>query len=227
MPKKNRNRRPSFSRRNVPSDGLLESLLGGSLGIGLMAKIFISAMLADVRENLLGKVRAVLPLEPETVDQGYVDRLAVSVYMCAITVPYHIMLETAGSVVNYAWNIMLQEPDGVSLDKLYEIFQKGFGEISPSMAAACTREVIQQVGHLLLNDWLNHDGSPDDAQTLQLDIHFYYDEVLELEGAPDKTQVKLESHQHIMNMPPEELAGYDPELIERVKAWKPEGESGE
>ena len=204
--------------------GFLVEMLSGEAGISIMAKVFITVMLTDIKKNLLGKIRGVIP-DGAAIDQAYVDRLACAVYYCAISAPYQHMVETAGSVVNFAWNLMLQHPEDCSPELLYKTMQDGFSKISPAMAAACTMEVLQQTALLLLNDWHDHDGSPTDAETLHFDIHFYFDESLHMLSSPDDEAIKREGQAYITNMPPEDLADYDPALIEQVRAWKPEGDT--
>ena len=206
--------------------GIIGEILSGAAGINIVAKVFITVMLADIRHNLLGKIRRAAPDEfAGQIDQAYVDRLACAVYYCAISAPYQHMVETAGSVVNFAWNLMLQHPEDCSPELLYKTMQDGFSKISPAMAAACTMEVLQQTALLLLNDWHDHDGSPTDAETLHFDIHFYFDESLHMLSSPDDEAIKREGQAYITNMPPEDLADYDPALIEQVRAWKPEGDT--
>lgn len=195
--------------------GLFGLIHGGMIDI--LGKGMIKAMLADIDENMTRKMRNSMPAEyRDQVDDDYVNRFACAVYYASIAFPYELLQEGFG-VINVGWNLMRDIPEKVSPAAMVELFKDGFSDLSPTMAAAVTEEVIIQTAKLLLNDWADN-GQPD-AETMKMDTHFYFNEVIGLYSSVDDEAVRREGAEHILAMTPEQLANYPADMFDVVREW--------
>lgn len=221
------NNRSRFQKSRQPDrkntiDNLVEGLFGSLSFMSLISRAIIMTMLDDLGKNMVEalqkSVGAATNEETQVIDEDYATRMACAVYYVAITLPYAIAVKLGGPI-NVAWNLMHNEPDRCSPTSMLKLFTEGFGAISPTMATAVTEDVIVKTAKLLLWDWMTN-GEPNE-ENYGTDSHFYFHEVISLESSPNAEAIREEGYQHIMSMSPEELADYDPELIEMVQQWKP------
>lgn len=213
MSKSNRKNRRSYRQDSYDPIPQLFELMAR-----MTTRITVVSQLADIAENMTRKMRASMPPEyRDQVDDDYVTRFACAVYYAAISVS-DAGLQEAQGVINAGWNFMSQMPDKCSPVAMVKMFQEGFGELSPTMAAAITEDIIIKTAKLLLSDWAEN-GEPD-AETLKYDTHFYFHEMLQLSSNVDSETMRREGANHILNLPPEALAKFDPAMIQTVRDWK-------
>lgn len=221
-----RSNRSRFQKSRQPDrkstiGNLVEGMFGSMNFMSLISKAMIMAMLDDLGKNMVEALQKSVGNatneETQIIDEDYATRMACAVYYVAITLPYAIAVKLGGPI-NVAWNLMHDDPERCSPASMLKLFMEGFGAISPTMAAAVTEDVIVKTAKLLLWDWMTN-GEPNE-ENYNSNSHFYFHEVVQLESPPNAEAIREEGYQHVMNMPPEELADYDPELIEMVRQWK-------
>jgi hypothetical protein len=190
----------------------------------LLSVTMITGMLEDIAANLTRKLAIIMKTSGDVIDDDYRNRFAIALYFSAVNFKFELFAETGG-IFNWTWNLLKQRPDMCSLDVMLKNFRDEFNELSPTMAAAVTPEIIQKTALLILNDWVNN-GEPDET-TLHQDTHFYFDEMIELEGTLDSDKVRREGADIILAMSDEELANFDPEMIDSVRQWAAENPKAE
>lgn len=222
-----RSNRSRFQKSRQPDrkstiGNLVEGMFGSMNFMSLISKAMIMAMLDDLGKNMVEafqkNINAATDKETQVIDEDYATRLACAVYYVAISMQYALAVNLGGPI-NVAWNLMHDDPERCSPASMLKLFMEGFGAISPTMAAAVTEDVIVKTAKLLLWDWMIN-GEPNE-ENYGTDTHFYFHEVIQLGSPPDTESVLKEGYQHIMSMSPEELADYDPELVQMVREWKP------
>lgn len=213
---------PSRGGKNTTKN-ILDHLFGSADILNLFSKMMVVHMYEDLQENMVKALQvsigAATDQETQPINEDYATRFACALYYIAISMPYAIAIRLGGPI-NVAWNLMHDDPERCSPAVMLKFFQEGFGAISPTMATAVTETVIVKTAKLLLWDWMTN-GEPNE-ENYGTDSHFYFHEVISLESSPNAEAVREEGYQHVMNMSPEELADYDPELVQMVREWKPE-----
>lgn len=191
-------------------------------GIGdLLTALMITTMLKDIAENMVKALQQAIGdqgMEDQPIDEDYVNRLGAALYYVCITVPYQIMRDELGGPINTAWNMLHDASGSATPAAVTELIREGFRELSPTMAAAVTEDIVVKVGKLMLWDWMNG-GEPKTEDVFDYDRQFYFHELIRMEASPDEDAIRNEGYKHLMNMSEDERAGLDPELFEIAQKW--------
>lgn len=208
-------RRPSNRSKRHPLNGLFASLDIA----GMLFRIAIGVMLADIAQNMVRALRDIIPADQETqpIDEDYATRFAAALYYSCVTFPYAALIQMGGPI-NVAWNMMHDMADKCSPAAVLALFKEGFVELSPTMANALTEDILVKTGKLMFWDWLNN-SEPKNENDFRRDIHIYFHELVDMEAPHDDEVVLREAYTHIMQMTPDELEHFDPELIEIAREW--------
>lgn len=208
--------------KQTRSKNPLEALFSIGGISGLLSKLMITTMLADIAENMVTALKHAFSkqgLETQPIDEDYATRLACALYYVCICVPFEVMRDELGGPINVAWNCMHDAPEECSPAALLKMLQEGFREISPTMATAVTEDIIIKTGKLMLWDWLQMNGEPTDEEAFDYDRQFYFHELIQAESSPDEDAIRREGYTHIMNMSEEERAQFNPSLFEHAAEW--------
>lgn len=215
--KRTTHNRPRKSGKSTMMRDILNMLADPEEFIERKNDEMITAMLADIDQNMVDIVKRCVPDEIK-VDQAFVDLMASSVYLSAISAPFEV-LQSAGGAVNYGFNYALQYPEEVTPDKLGEALREGFGKISPTMANVMTTDMLLKTAKLLLYDWIRVGGSPN-ADQIKFDVHFYFDMMLQRAGKLDYDQMHLEGLVYFDSLSPDELAAMPPAIQNGITEFR-------
>lgn len=208
--------------RKRDTNSLMESLLGM---LQSATQVMILSMLEVIDTQLVDIMRKCFPTLADQIDDDYVTAFACALYTSAISFEYGFVMQ-CGGIMNTAYNELVHSPDECTPTALLAQFREGFSELSPTMAAAVTEDMIIKIAKLLLLDWLQN-GEPESEAAMIYDTHFYFHEVMKMDADVDSEAVLREGKELIGNMTPEQLSELPDELIAVARDWQPESEDTE
>lgn len=179
---------------------------------------FILAAALDTK-TLIESTRHVLQGFPVDVDEDFVNRFSVALYVCASMLTLEDMRTSMG-LVNTAFHILQKSPENVSLERFTEKTLSKEQKISPSMTKAVTPDVIQLAGRMYWVDLIRH-GEPQSTDQMRNELHIYFEAAAKHYGLyPDPAVVAVETRQFMEAASAADLESFPPEFIELMKNFE-------